>query len=329
MNALLAAGRPPVPFHAHADVILVTLAIATFYWWAFTRLGPRIVPAGETVVTYRNVRWVVIGVGLIFVFSYWPIHDIAEDYLFLVHMIQHTVFTMMAPAALLMGAPQWLWKWALDGRPWTPVIKFFSRPIIALLVFNGVIAVTHFPQIVNRSTHDELFHFGVHTLLFVTATLMWLPVINQSPYLPKFRTPTRMVYLFAQSIVPTVPASFLTFSTTPLYDAYGKAARFIRGFDAVEDQQIAAAIMKLGAGSFLWLVIGVLFVIWWRDSQAGKADDNIRGPQGRIGSIAGMGIDGRSVLASSGPETAEPLLTWDQVEAEFARLDQAGAVPNE
>ncbi len=335
MTALLAAVRPTVGFHSHPDVIVVTLAIATFLWWAFTRLGPRVVEPGETVATYRNIRWAVIGVGLVFVFSYWPIHDIAEDYLFLAHMIQHTVFTMLAPACLLMSAPPWLWRWALAGRAWTGLLRRLSRPLFALLIFNTVIAVTHFPQIVNLSLRNELFHFSVHALLFTTATLMWIPVINTSPYLPTLRMPTRMVYLFAQSIVPTVPASFLTFSETPLYDKYQQAARLIPGLDPIEDQQIAAAIMKLGAGSYLWLLIGILFILWWRDSQAGRADDNVRAVGGspRV-SIAGMSVDGRAVglsaTAGSGghAELADPdVLTWGQVEEEFARLDrEAGSV---
>lgn len=335
MFALLAAARPTVGFHSHPDVIVVTLSIATFYWWAFTRLGPRVVEPGETVVTYRNVRWVVIGVGLVFSFSYWPIHDIAEDYLFLVHMIQHTVFTMLAPACLLMAAPPWMWRWALADRPWTPVLRRLSRPLFALLIFNSVIAVTHFPQIVNLSLRNELFHFSIHALLFVTATLMWIPVMNTSPYLPSFRMPTRMVYLFAQSIVPTVPASFLTFSETPLYDKYQRAGRLIAGLDPIEDQQIAAAIMKLGAGSYLWLIIGILFILWWRDSQAGRADDNVRTVVGSPPvSIAGMSIDGRKVgladrsnVVGGDGFTGPDILTWVDVEAEFARLDrEAGSV---
>jgi putative membrane protein len=321
MSLLLAAGRPSVPFHVHPDVIVVTLLIATFFWWAFTRLGPRVAEPGETVVSYRNVRWAVIGVALVFVFSYWPIHDIAEDYLFLAHMIQHTVFTMLAPACLLMAAPPWLWRWAIAARPWSRLIRVLTKPFIALLVFNTVIAVTHFPQIVNLSVRNELFHFGIHSLLFVTATLMWIPVINHTPYLPTLRMPTRMVYLFAQSIVPTVPASFLTFSETPLYDKYERAARLIPGLNPVEDQQVAAAIMKLGAGSYLWLIIGVLFIVWWRDSQAGLADDNLRPTAASGVRIAGMAVDGRPVSPVSAAPTDE-VLTWAQVEEEFARLER-------
>jgi putative membrane protein len=337
MKLLFAAAteKAVVRFHAHPDVILVVLAIAMFFWWAFTRLGPRVVPAGETVVTYRNVRWIVVGVVLVGVFSYWPIHDVAEDYLFLVHMVQHTVFTMIAPACLLMGSPKWLWKWALEDRWYLPVIKVLSKPLLALLMFNSIFAFTHFQGIVNLSLDNELFHFGVHVVLFVTATIMWLPAINQSPYLPSLRMPTRMVYLFAQSIVPTVPAAFLVFSEDGLYDKYRVAPRLIPGLNALEDQQIASAIMKLGAGSFLWLIIGILFVLWWRESQAGTADDNLRTAKkaGRT-SIAGMTMDGRYVDEVAAARTAAvnsgDVLTWAQVEEEFARLDrETGAIPND
>jgi hypothetical protein len=65
----------------------------------------------------------------------------------------------------------------------------------------------------------------------------------------------------------------------------------------------------------------VLFILWWRDSQAGRADDNLR-PIGASGvRIAGTTIDGRPVSPpSAGPES--DVLTWEQVEEEFARLER-------
>ena len=46
-------------------------------------------------------------------------------------------------------------------RHWTPALRFVTKPIFALLLFNSVIAVTHFPQIVNLSLRNELFHFSM------------------------------------------------------------------------------------------------------------------------------------------------------------------------
>ncbi len=38
-----------------------------------------------------------IGMTLVWVAADWPVHDIGEQYLYLVHMIQHLVLTLVAP----------------------------------------------------------------------------------------------------------------------------------------------------------------------------------------------------------------------------------------
>ena len=320
MDKYLAAAGADLPFHAHGSVLLVVGLVCLFFWWAFTRLGPTLVAPGEVVATRRQKQWVFAGVAWTLVWSYWPLHDISEKYLFLVHMLQHSVFTMIAPACFLLGAPHWLWRWALARSGVVRVLRFLTKPLLALLIFNGLVAFTHFPGIVERSLSNESFHFLVHLVLFASATLMWIPVINRQPELPVFQKPTKMVYLFAQSIVPTVPASFLTFKETAMYPTYGAAPRMFQGLNAVEDQQIAAAIMKIGVGSFIWSIVGYLFFTWWLETKDGRAQDNKRdvvgGPGYNTGSqarprVAGMTIQGNRVGE----------LTWADVEAEFERLD--------
>ena len=323
---MLALTPVTLKFHSHASVLLVVGGLAVFFWWAFTRLGPTLVAHGEVVATTRQKQWVIAGLVWTFVFSYWPIHDIAEKYLFLVHMLQHSVFTMVAPACFLLGAPSWLWRWVIEKPVLGAAVRFGSKPIVSLLLFNALIAGTHWPKLVEKSLHNEWFHFSIHFVLFSAATLMWMPVINREPELTRLKAPAKMMYLFAQSIVPTVPASFLAMSKTVMYPTYARAGRLIHGFDAVGDQQIAAAIMKLGVGSMLWGIVGYHFANWWRDTNAGLADDNVRvvksGPVGSV-RVAGMTISGGRVGERPATSTAEEVLTWDQVEAEFARLDAA------
>ena len=42
---------------------------------------------------------------------------------------------------------------------------------------------------------------------------MWWPVVSPLPEMPPLAPPGQMLYLFLQSLVPTIPASFLTFGT--------------------------------------------------------------------------------------------------------------------
>ncbi|HEX6130571.1 MAG TPA: cytochrome c oxidase assembly protein, partial [Actinomycetota bacterium] len=73
--------------------------------------------------------------------------------------------------------------------------------------------------------------------------------------------PGQMMYLFFQSLAPTIPASFLTFGREPLYDVYATFPR-IWGISALSDQLAAGLIMKLVGGAILWVVIAVVFFRW-------------------------------------------------------------------
>jgi putative membrane protein len=69
-----------------------------------------------------------------------------------------------------------------------------------------------------------------------------------------------MLYLFLQSVLPTVPASFLTFAERPIYHFYETVPH--PWIDALTDNRIAGLTMKLGGGALLWGIIAVLFFKW-------------------------------------------------------------------
>lgn len=88
-----------------------------------------------------------------------------------------------------------------------------------------------------------------------------MPVVSPLPEIPRLAPPARMVFLFLQSVVPTLPASFLTFGSTPLYSYY-EGVPHLWGMSTLDDQQVAGLIMKIGAGLLLWMIIAVIFFRW-------------------------------------------------------------------
>jgi putative membrane protein len=276
MGPLLAAARTADPwaFHLHADVFLVISLLCIGYREALRRLGPRLAPAGEPPATRRQKTWFGLGAGLMFVFAFWPIHDIAEDYLFSVHMTQHTVFSLVAVPLLVLGTPGWLVSWII--RPVLPVMRKLVRPLPASLLYNSVIAISHAAVWVNFTSSNELPHFLAHVLLVTTAAIMWLPAIHDRPELPNMSAPVKMVYLFAQSLIPNVPSIFLAFADEPLYQWYAQAPRIWEAMGPVEDQQLAGAIMKTSGTMILWGIIVVMFFRWYRDSERNGGPDVLR-----------------------------------------------------
>jgi putative membrane protein len=261
----------PFPTWApHPDVWLVIAGLAAAYAYAVRRLGPRLAPAGTPVLTRFQLATFSTGVLALWIASDWPVHDLAEGYLFSVHMVQHTVFTVIAAPLLLMGTPTWLARWLLSPRWLLRAVRFLTRLIPATIVFNAVVIVTHTPVVVDASLRHAPLHFGVHALLLVSSLLVWMPLLSPLPEVPRLQPLVRMVFLFLQSVVPTVPASFLTFGDHPLYRFYEKVPR-LWGVSALDDMRLAGLIMKILVGFSLWITITIVFFRWYNAEESGTA----------------------------------------------------------
>jgi putative membrane protein len=251
----------PWAWHLHADVWVVMMGLIVAYVVAVVRLGPRLAGPGELPATQREKAFFFLGMFALWFASDWPIHDLSENYLFSVHMVQHTIFSLVAPPLLILGTPKWMWRRVLAIRWIGSALRTLTRPLIALILFNAIVLLTHWPAVVNASVTNEPIHFIVHVFVFGSAVIMWLPVLARLPELQRLSDPGKMLYLFLQSILPTVPASFLTFSDGVIYSFYETAPR-IWGISAISDQRVAGLIMKLGGGLLLWGIITVLFFRW-------------------------------------------------------------------
>jgi putative membrane protein len=85
-----------------------------------------------------------------------------------------------------------------------------------------------------------------------------------------------MAYLFLQSLLPTVMASFVTFADRPVYPFYRNAPRLL-DLSPIADQQVAGGLMKLLGSLILWSFITVIFFRWYsqeeQESQEPRWDD--------------------------------------------------------
>jgi putative membrane protein len=261
-------GSVPFPaWQAHPDVWLLVALFGVGYALALSRLGPRLAPTGTPVATRFQIATFSAGILALWVASDWPIHDVAERYLFSVHMVQHVSYSMIAAPLMLIGTPTWLARWLLSPRWLLATVRYLARLIPATIVFNVVVVVTHTPLVVNAALHHALLHFAIHTLIFVSSIIVWLPLLSPLPEVPRLPPLVRMLFLFLQSVVPTVPASFLTFGARPLYSFYDHVPRLF-GVSALSDMQIAGVIMKIGVGLTLWLIIAIIFFRWYSAEEA-------------------------------------------------------------
>lgn len=150
-----------------------------------------------------------------------------------------------------------------------------GTPLVAALVFNGVLLGIHWPQLVTLMVQNSLFHAFVHIVLVLSSLLMWLPVLsNSDAVVPRMRAMPRMGYLLTATILPTVPASFLVFGApeSPVYPVYARFPR-LWGISVGDDMMIAGLLMKIGGGFLLLGIIGTMFFRWAAEMERADAEE--------------------------------------------------------
>lgn len=254
-----------ISFHLHLDVFGFALALVIGLEYGVRRLSAAYAPRGEAAITAKQRILFYSGVATIVLVSGYPMHDIGENSLFMFHMIEHLAIALVAVPLLMYGTPWWLMRLAV--KPILPVLRVVTKPVLAFLIFNGMLAFIHVPAVVELMvTGPSAVHFVIHAALFASAVIMWWPVIGPIPDIPRLEPFQRMGYLFLQSLVPTVPATFLTLGDSALYKVYETFPR-LWGISAHSDQVVAGLIMKLGGGLLLWGFIAATFFNWWADEQ--------------------------------------------------------------
>ena len=248
----------PWEFEAHPAVWLLIGGIVALGWYAVRHIGPLAVAEGEAVVTPGQKRYFAAGVFLLWVAADWPMHDIAEEYLYSVHMLQHLLIAFIVPPLLLLAMPEWLARLLIvDGGALSRVLRVLTKPLLAGVIFNALQVLSHWGAVVNLSVENGPFHYGIHLAVFFSALLMWFPVLGPLQE-HQMSEPAKMLYLFLMSIVPTVPAGWLTFAEGVVYSAYDTDTP-LWGLTPTHDQQAAGVVMKIIGGFYLWGLIAIRF----------------------------------------------------------------------
>ncbi len=246
----------PWRYQPHPEVWLLVIGLVAAFVYTVRVLGPRVAPKGS-VISRRQITTFTVMILLLWLASDWPMHDIAEEYLYSVHMVQHMVLTYIVPPLALLATPEWLFRLLIGKGRTYKVVRLLTRPLVGIIVYNLTLLATHIPQIVNRSAAGGPLHYLLHVLVVTTSLMFWTPVCGP---IREWRMSdgAKMMYLFTTSLIPTIPAGWLTFAEGPVYKHYNTLIR-VGGINVLSDQQAAGGIMKLGGSSIMWAIIIYIF----------------------------------------------------------------------
>ena len=204
--------------------------------------------------------------------------DRYDTTLFSVHMVQHVLLTLVAapliavagPVTLLLrvSSPSTRRRWILPLLH-ARITRVLAFPVVAWLLFAGVMWGSHFSSLFDAALEDPLVHDLEHGLFLTTALLFWWPAAAVDPAPWRMTHPVRGLYTFLQMTQNTFLSVVILNTQTVLYPHYATLQRGW-GPTPLEDQQMAAALMWV-AGDMLFLAAIFAILVGWSRAEGRDA----------------------------------------------------------
>ncbi len=206
-----------------------------------------------------------------------PLHSVGEAFLLTAHMAQHLIVTLAVPPLLITGIPAWMIRPILTWSPIAPVIKFLLSPVPAFMIFNSVFLGWHVPAFYELALGVPVVHALEHGTMILTAALTWWPVFGTLWEYPRLPYGGQVMYLFLQSLPPTVLGALMSLTSTVLYPTYELAPR-IASWTAIQDQTVAGLVMWLPGALGYFVVLSGVFYVWVEKRAASGGEAPFRNP---------------------------------------------------
>jgi putative membrane protein len=220
--------------------------------------------------------------------------DLLGHLIFSAHMLSMAIAVMVAPPLFILGTPEWMWDW-LTSRSVMKKLRWTMHPIYALVQFNVLFSLYHFPTIHDKVMTIYWLHTLIYVMLFVTATMMWWHVTPPAEKYARLTDLRKMGYIFATGFLLTPACALILFTQTPMYAAYSdpkvwmeaigycvpgnvkvlfsdlgvSGPAFFRILPPLQDQQLGGVIMKLVQEGINAALLYYVFRKWYNREQKG------------------------------------------------------------
>ncbi|MFC3884238.1 cytochrome c oxidase assembly factor CtaG [Bacillus songklensis] len=226
----------------------------------------------------------VTSMVLLYVVKGSPI-DLLSHIMFSAHMTQMAVLYLVITPLMILGLPDWLLRYVIDNNVIKPIFSFFTKPLIALLVFNGVFSLYHVPLIFDVMKTNTFFHSLATIVIFIASFFMWWPLLNQFPEHQTLTPIKKVGYIFGDGILLTPACALIIFAKAPLYATYTDPQAWVNALalcvspdmlsnlgligpemfnmlPLVEDQQLGGIVMKVIQELVYGTMLAYIFFQW-------------------------------------------------------------------
>lgn len=230
-----------------------------------------------------------VGIFLLYVIKGSPI-DLMGHLMFYAHMIQMAVLCLIIPQFFILGIPPWIWRKIMNKNGLKKVFSLLTKPIVALLLFNGVFSLYHIPLVFDLVKTDFILHAAYTSFLFICALLFWWPLMNKLEERQTLSGLKKVGYIFAGGALLLPACGLIIFADVPLYASFSDPKAWAKSLELcvpaatlsgltlsgpemfssmslINDQQLGGVIMKMIQEIVYGVALAKIFFSWYRKEQ--------------------------------------------------------------
>ena len=221
----------------------------------------------EGAVAQRYRRGAVaylLGLATIFVALVSPL-DYLSTLSLSAHMAQHMLLMQVAAPLIVLGSPVIVTLVGLGNarrpllflrrQPGLRWLALLTTPVIVLGVHGAALLSWHLPVLYDLALASSPAHLLEHSAFLVTGVMFWWVALPSAGRQPNY--PVSIALTFVMMLATGAVGALMTLAPVPWYAYDGTAT-----LTALEDQQVAGAIMWVIGGFLYGIPAAFLFVGW-------------------------------------------------------------------
>ena len=214
--------------------------------------------------------------------------DLLSHIMLTAHMTQLAIFLLIFPILIIKGIPLWIWDKIIHAPVLEPIIKLMTKPLISLLLFNGLFSIYHIPAIFDFTKSSPISHYVIHAILLLVAFNVFIPLLLPFKEINTMSPLMKIGYIFANGVLITPACVLIIFASEPLYAAYSQDGAWVQALalcvpgdvlsgisiplsgpemfsplSTVIDQQLGGIIMKVIQEIIYMTLLGRIFFSWF------------------------------------------------------------------
>jgi cytochrome c oxidase assembly factor CtaG len=223
----------------------------------------------------RQIAYFVGGLAVLWLALDWPIGALASGYLLSAAALQYLLVTLAAAPLLLLALP----RGGNDDRAqprarsrfWRPPLPLLAGAAFALVLFGGSV-----PGVLDLLRSNAGGSMALALAWLGAALALWWPLLRGRPPLGYM---AGVAYLFVPFLLPKIPGLVYIVAAHPVYETYADASRVAGlSLSAAADQRAAGAMLWSAGTALVFVSLGVLFFLWYRDERRVSAPGSLQLP---------------------------------------------------